>query len=208
MKRIIPLALAIASGFAMISVSHLLTTRAGAQESGQHAPQFTKDNRLVRPMDYREWIYLTSGLGMTYGPAANRVDVAPLFDNVFVHPTAYRSFLKTGEWPDKTIFVLEVRSAKSHGSINKDGQFQTGVVAVEAAVKDEARFPEKWSYFSFDSPSNAKSAAAFPKAECFDCHKKSGAVENTFVQFYPTMLEVATRMGTLNPGYISSLTKE
>ena len=29
-------------------------------------PQFTADGQLVRPADYREWIYLSSGLGMNY----------------------------------------------------------------------------------------------------------------------------------------------
>ena len=31
---------------------------------------FTKSGELVRPTDYREWIFLSSGLGMTYGPNA------------------------------------------------------------------------------------------------------------------------------------------
>jgi Cytochrome P460 len=81
------------------------------------APRFTSDNELVRPDDYREWVFLSSGLGMTYGPnAAPASD--PRFDNVFVHPQAYRSFRETGKWPDGTIFALEVRSSASKGSIN------------------------------------------------------------------------------------------
>src|SRR5438067_10244922 len=86
------------------------------------APQFTADGQLMRPKNYREWIYLSSGLGMTYGPAAEAArDRNPTFDNVFVNPAAYRSFLGTGKWPDKTIFVLEIRSSESKGSINSGG---------------------------------------------------------------------------------------
>ena len=29
-------------------------------------PRFTSDGQLMRPDNYREWIYLSSGLGMTY----------------------------------------------------------------------------------------------------------------------------------------------
>ena len=29
------------------------------------------------------------------------------FDNVFVNPDGYRSFVATGTWPDKTVMVLE-----------------------------------------------------------------------------------------------------
>src|SRR5579884_2267528 len=75
------------------------------------APSFTSDGRLVLPPDYREWIFLSSGLGMTYGPLRAAASEAPPFENVFVLPSAYRSFLKTGVWPEHTIFILEVRNS-------------------------------------------------------------------------------------------------
>jgi hypothetical protein len=174
----------------------------GAPGGGDNsAPQFTKDNELIRPTDYREWVYLTSGLGMNYGSSvAESAD--PPFDNVFVRPAAYRVFLESGKWPDKTIFVLENRSAKQHGSINKSGHFQTELIGVEAAVKDESRFPEKWAYFAFGAPPSMRaSAKAFPADACHSCHSKNGAVENTFVQFYPTLLPVAEAKGTLKASY-------
>ena len=43
-----------------------------------------------------------------------------------------------------------------------------------------------------------------PTATCYACHSTNGAVENTFVQFYPTLLEVATRKGTLRESYLKS----
>ena len=30
-------------------------------------PEFNKDGELVRPKNYREWIFLSSGVGMNYG---------------------------------------------------------------------------------------------------------------------------------------------
>src|SRR5271155_214493 len=80
-------------------------------------PQFNAAGELSRPPNYREWIYLTSGLGMNYG--SNTESAQPPFDNVFVKPEAYRAFVETGHWPDKTIFILEVRRSDSHGSINR-----------------------------------------------------------------------------------------
>ncbi len=179
----------------------LLALAAGANAQ----PRFTADNQLIRPKDYREWVYLTSGLGMSYGPMANQMsDSSPVFDNVFVNPASYKAFLATGKWPDKTIFILEIRSSASHGSINKNGHFQTDVAAVEAAVKDEAHIPDKWGYFGFSEKPGAlaDSAKIFPKsAGCFGCHTANGAVDNTFVQFYPTLLEVAQAKGTVNASY-------
>ena len=45
------------------------------------------------------------------------------------------------------MFVLEVRNSTGQGSINNGGHFQSDIRAIEAEVKDEARFPQKWSLF-------------------------------------------------------------
>jgi hypothetical protein len=125
-----------------------------------------------------------------------------MFDNVFVNPAAYRSFLATGTWPDKTVLVLEVREAKSKGSINQRGHFQgTQVMGFEAHVKDEKRFPGGWAFFDFDSPE--KSGTLIPQgAPCYSCHAAHGAVDTTFVQFYPTLLPIADVKKTLSAAYL------
>jgi hypothetical protein len=134
---------------------------------------------------------------MTYGPAAEHsTDDAPRFDNVFVNPSSYDAFLKTGKWPDKTIFILEIRSSTGKASINNGGRFQAGITGIEAEVKDETRFPGKWGFFDF-SESTSPATQIPTTARCYSCHGKNAAVENTFVQFYPTLLPVATEKGTL-----------
>lgn len=157
-------------------------------------PEFTKDGDLVRPKNYREWIFLSAGVGMSYGAGKDP------FTNVFVEPSAYRKFVETGRWPEKSIFALEIRKPATEGSINKGGQYQTDFIAVEFSVKDTPRFPDGWGYFGFDG--KAASAKVFgASAGCNACHSKNAAVEHTFVQFYPTLLEIARAKGTLNPSY-------
>ena len=154
-------------------------------------------NQLRRPTDYREWIWLTSGLGMAYGPAAQRAESpSPLFDNVFVTPDSYRSFLKTGKWPDKTMFALELRSSEQNASINSHGYSQGDKTVIEVHVKDEKRFPRKWAFYSFKSGTDSAEPIA-ETADCFTCHEKNGALDSTFAQFYPTIREVAKQKGTL-----------
>ena len=156
-------------------------------------PRYTASGSLMMPANYREWIFLSSGLGMTYGPNAPAPDAPQRFDNVFVNRTAYQSFQKTGIWPDKTVFVLEIRASQSKGSINQAGHFQTGVAAIEAEVKDGG----KWTFFGFGAGDSAKEAKPFPRTErCYTCHAQTGAVDNTFGQFYPTLLPVAKAKGT------------
>jgi cytochrome c553 len=136
---------------------------------------------------------------MSYTPHVNETaERNPAFDNVFVTRAAYRSFLNTGKWPDKTMFVLELRASASKGSINQDGHFQTAFTGMEAEVKDESRFAGKWAFFDFSG--SAASGKAIPSsASCYSCHAQNGAVDNTFVQFYPTLLEIAKQKGTVKP---------
>ena len=73
--------------------------------------------------------------------------------NVFVTPESYREFLRSGTWPDKTMFILEIREADTNVSINNGGHTQGKVRAIEASVKDQSRFPDGgWGYFAFDVP--------------------------------------------------------
>jgi hypothetical protein len=69
-------------------------------------------------------------------------------------------------------------------------------MGISVKVKDESRFPEKWGYFSFDS--SAKTAKANPTAKCWQCHHDNGAVDSTYVQFYPTLKPVAQQFGTFH----------
>jgi hypothetical protein len=69
----------------------------------------------------------------------------------------------------------------------------------EAHVKDGAR--GGWAFFGFDGD---KPAQMIPtSASCYSCHQAHAAVDTTFVQFYPTLLPIATKLGTLSPSYIA-----
>ena len=147
------------------------------------------------PTGYRDWIYLTSGMDMSYNPSL-QMPGHHMFDNVFVDPQSYREFLKSGKWPDQTRLVLESRDARTEGSINKAGLYQSGEpMAVEMHMKDST-LPGGWGFYAFGTDSNP--VEPLPQdAECYACHKKDGAVDTTFVQFYPTLLPVAREKHTL-----------
>ena len=112
--------------------------------------------------------------------------------------------MKTGQWPNGTQFVLEIRRVVENASVNNGGRTQGDAVALEASVKDTERFPDGgWAYFSFDGPQGLEDAAApLPRtASCYSCHSQHGAVEWTFTQFYPAQFEVAKRLGTVRSDY-------
>jgi cytochrome P460 len=176
-------------------------------ESSANSPVYTADGNLKFPAQYREWVYLSSGVDMSYSPDAMSMDHS-MFDNVFVNPEAYKAFLMTGTWPDKTMLVLEARKAGTKASINKNGHYQTVEVhGLEVHVKDEARFPgtAKWAFFMVH---DGVTATLLPKEmECYSCHEQHGAVDTTFVQFYPTLLEIAKKKNTLSAAYVKEEAK-
>lgn len=169
-----------------------------ASPAGTEAPAYDAEGNVLLPKNYREWVWLSSGLGMTYNDgvvgAVERVRT-PNFTNVFVNPPSYRAFQKSGTWPDTTTMVLEIRNSESQGSINKGGNYQGAVRAIEVEVKDEKKFAGKWAFFAVKTGEDR--GKLFPSsADCYTCHARNGAVDNTFVQFYPTLSEIAKQKGT------------
>ncbi len=174
-----------------------------------YVPTYSKDGDLTPPLQYREWIYLTSGLDMSYNPKATPKSGSDMsmFDNVFVNPEAYRSFVTTGTWPDKTVMILETRGAENKGSINKSGHFQGGnIMGLEIHIKDESRFPGEWAFFDVESETKATLIPA--TAPCYSCHAEHAAVDTTFVQFYPTLLPIAQKKRTLSASYLKEAANE
>lgn len=166
---------------------------------GQGAPV---PKQMAVPADYRQWVFLTSSLDLNYDTAS-----APnrhMLDNVFVDPASYRSFLNTGTWPDKTVLIKENRFAESAGTLSKRGQFQIGMKNLEIHVKDEARFPGKWAFF-VSADGRAPGTLKAQSERCYSCHQDHGAVNTTFVQFYPTLLPIAKDKGTLSAGYLKDI---
>ena len=182
-----------------VAMAAMGTMAGRSQPASPAAAQFTAEGKLVRPVDYRRWVYVSSGFGMSYNANAGG-NGEPAFTNVFVTPTSYDYFQANGKWPDKTMFVLEVYGSTSNGSINTHGSFQKTFIGLDVEVKDEKRFPDKWAYFNFDGEEKSANAAAPAKNECWKCHEQNAAVEHSFVQFYPEMLKVAKAKGTIKAG--------
>ena len=161
-------------------------------------PRYTADGHLLFPEHYRDWVYLSSGFDMSYSPSmqSDRHN----FDNVFVNPVAYQGFVATGHWPDGTVMVLEVRAARQHGSINRSGNFQGEPQGIEMHLRDSVRFGDRWVFASFD---RSRTGKLIPQsADCYACHAAHAAVDTTFVQFYPTLLQIAQRLGTVSDAYL------
>ena len=199
-----PSAIALSAVLLLSGAATLATPAPPAPEWG-----FAPNGQLNFPASYRDWIFLTAGIDMSYtGAMAHAGAPAPsVFENVFVNPTAYRGFLQTGLWPEHTLLLTEVRTAGKDVSINKKGQTQTeDVEAYEVHVKDSAHIPLNggWGFYQFSKPTG--SAVLMPKtADCYTCHEAHAAVDTTFVQFYPTLIPIAQQHGTWHPKPVAAV---
>ena len=171
-----------------------LALLAAAPDAKSPKPQYDAKGDLMRPADYREWMFLSAGFGMNYSPSPGSHE---MFTNVFVQRWAYDEFAQSGKWPEQTMFVIDERDAQSKGSINKTGHFQTDLMGLAVEVKDSAKNPDKWAYYAFSTED--KSTGAMPHGNaCWSCHEEHAAVEHSFVQFYPTLKVMAKKYGTYN----------
>src|SRR3974390_933586 len=185
MKSFIVVVLVVVASFALI---------AAAPEEKSPKPQYDAKGELMRPADYREWMFLSAGYGRNYSPGP---DSHEMFTNVFVQRWAYNEFVSSGKWPEQSMFVIDERDAGSRSSINQKGHYQTDLMGLAVEVKDSARNPDKWAYYAFNAED--KTAGAMPHGNgCWACHDAHAAAEHTFVQFYPTLKVMAKKFGTYN----------
>ncbi len=175
-------------GIAVAAISAAISaTPAGAID-------YAKSGDIIPPANYRDWVFLTSSLDLNYNepvPGAAAPAKSQL-DNVFVNPEAYKVYMKTGTWPDKTVMVKENRvAAPSADEIGKSGKVQEGIISIELHVKDKKRYPgDGWAFFFSNGKTPTARYVARP-ASCYTCHEEHGKVDTTFVQFYPTLVDVA-----------------
>ena len=173
-------------------------------KASPYQPVYASDGNLIPPANYREWIFLSSGYDMAYTERTGPIPEHTVFDNVFVNPESYAIFQQTGTWPDKTVMVLENRTARSKGeSLVKAGRFQGDVSGLEIHVKDTTRFnrPDVGGHWAFFGVNDGKTKLFPATATCYTCHAEHAAVDTTFVQFYPTLLPIAEAKATLSDAY-------
>lgn len=186
----IPIFVVLTFSVTLVAGLFVLTPQAWGDDRGESV-KYDKEGALVRPENYREWIYVGTPLtpnDMNDGKAA-----FPEFHNVYIHPDTYKKYKKTGKFPDGTILVKELVSVGTKNATSGNGYFQGEFIGLEATVKDSKRFskePGNWAYFSFSTQDHkglTPTAKAFPTASCNTCHQGAAAEDWVFTQYYPVL---------------------
>lgn len=160
-----------------------------AQSVEEEVVRFTDTNALIRPVGYREWVYI--GTPLTPNDLNPPEAPFPDFHNVYIDPVSYHHYMETGTFREETILVKELVGVGSTRAVSGKGYFMGEFTGLEATVKSAERFPDEpgnWAYFSFGHAYPlADTAEAFATAACNACHESSAADDFVFAQYYPVL---------------------
>jgi len=164
----------------------------GAQQTT--GPVFEGKNTLLRPVNYREWVFVGSSRGLSYAANPDAGPMGEMYHNVYIKPEAYREFAKTGQFPEGTMLAMELVSSDTKKEPGLQGSYEKDFLGLEVSVKDSRRFEDGWAYFNFSNgrgSSYKDKAEPFPaSAGCVSCHKQNAQTDNVFTQFYPVLRAV------------------
>ena len=157
-----------------------------AQDS---AVTFNAQGELVRPTGFRKWTYV--GTPVTPNDMNGGNAPFPEFHSVYMNPSAFDHYEKTGEFPDGTVLVKELVSVGDKEASSGNGYFMGEFIGLEVSLKDKTRYkdePGNWAYFSFGHkyPLTDK-AKAQATSSCNECHDGDADDDYVFTQYYPVL---------------------
>lgn len=170
-----------------------------AQDAAIKRAAFTAEGEARRPDNWRSWVFV--GAPLTPNALNGGEAAFPEFHNVYIEPSAYAEYLRTGEFPEGTQIVKELVSVISAEASHPDGSldassgrgyFQDEFIGLELLVKDNRRFadqPGGWAFFTFGHQLQPyqKTAALQPAENCSACHEANAAEDYVFTQYYPVL---------------------
>ena len=186
------------SGIAAIGASVVLfrTTPVVAQTQ-RSAAVFNSDGKMQLPTGYRRWVFV--GAPLTPDGLNNGKANFPEYHHVYVEARNVDAYLKTGSFPEGTVFVKELTHvldpAFPDGSRTEPsgrGYFNGAYNCMDVTVKDSKRFAKTngWGFFNFGHHPEPceKTAEERPVTECAGCHIANVAkTDMTWIQFYPML---------------------
>jgi hypothetical protein len=186
------------SGLAAIGASvALFRTTPVVAQAQRSAAVFNSDGKMQLPTGYRRWVFV--GAPLTPNGLNNGMANFPEYHNVYVEAQNVDAYLKTGSFPEGTVFVKEltrlVDPTFPDGSRTEPsgrGFFNGAYNCMDVTVKDSKRFAKTngWGFFTFGHHPEPcdKTAEEKPVTECAGCHIANVAkTDMTWTQFYPLL---------------------
>ena len=177
----------------------LIKTRPATAETQHSAAVFDSEGKLQEPDPtvFREWVFV--GAPLTPNALNDGKANFPEYHHVYVEKKNVDAYLKTGSFPEGTVFVKELTRVLdptfpdgSRQEPSGRGFFNGPYNGIDETVKDSKRFAKTngWGFFTFGHHPlpYAKTAAESPQTECAFCHQQFvSKTDMTWIQFYPIL---------------------
>lgn len=150
---------------------------AGAASSRQSPVSYTEDGKLIKPV-YEGWTVLSETIDLGGQPVPAWMEHPSIFGKVLVNPEALKAYMKSGKWPDKTVFISLPNVPENISSPDNPGR-------VEVHIKDSANLGPGWVYFTVKKGQPADRIA--PTVACYTCHQDHASEDTVFVEYYPLL---------------------
>jgi len=156
--------------------------------------EFTADNQLILPLDYREWVQV----GANVSPNELNNGKAPFNEmrTIYMDRGAFQHWKKTGEFRTGTLLLKEVMGVERYKGLTGAGYAPGEVVAVAGMLKDPVRFanePGNWGFFRYPKIDNShlfqKTSAQIATGKCSGCHVAGAQDDMVFTQHYPVLTD-------------------
>lgn len=150
-----------------------------------------QQGEIVLPTDFRlQWVHLGSWV------VADEAAPGHGFHDVYAQPDAVQGYLATGEFPDGSVLVKEIRSIGTGSLTTGDGRWALDKVMWFVMVKDnQRRFDSAnwaqgwgWALFMADEPGTNVSSG-FTES-CRNCHLPARDSDWVFIDGYPTLISL------------------
>ncbi|MBX9815970.1 MAG: hypothetical protein A4S12_02275 [Proteobacteria bacterium SG_bin5] len=173
----------------------------------RYVATFTPNGEMIRPYGWRDWKFI--GTPLTPNGLNNGKSSFPEFHVVYMEPSAYDHYQRTGQFRDGTVLIKELTLVQKNSTTGSGGStqessgrgyFMAEYSGLEAAVKDSKRFPNEpgnWAYFTFGHVPEAKYASltkAEPAETCNACHQQNAKEDYVFSQHYPVLRGLKARV--------------
>jgi hypothetical protein len=165
----------------ILSVSVLAQMRQTTAAMRASGAVFERGNTLLRPEGYRDWILFASSSmphQSSLDPAARAIHTPT--HRVYINPTAYHEYEKTGRFPEGTLMIWE--SARGGPDPAPHPHKESALLA---SVKDSTRFDGGWGFFDFtglDGTVTARAQAVTESSGCGTCHRQGAEADHVFTR--------------------------
>lgn len=148
----------------------------------------SKKGEISLPSDFRKDM---AHLGSWFVPEGG----AAGFHDVYAQPESVTAYRKTGEFPDGTVLVKELRASEAGDystgkGVNRatDQILQTFVMVKDGENRfaDSAQWGDGWGWALF-KPGSAANVSSDYKNDCLGCHVPAKDTDWVYVEGYPTL---------------------